>query len=404
MAARVKVKTPKVVKATLGNKDVIDMFQGILGTSDDTSPNLAITFEKYTKMRNHTERFLKVLSAFNASKTMSFFPDYDLTAYIAKLKEGFATSFPVITMPVTKEEVDVFSAIFKHSKKCNIVNIVIVCCKNLIQYKQSLNDIANLKDKFILKTAGSSICPLPDSSLNIKHMYIDDRISADDKNFILVILHKLMTIGHDLYEALSSPDVNVDEFVEVIMSSIAEVKKHIPRCDQAFQKILDSVDMLKSNFNGYYKDFTVSGNATIIMENFVLDVSKNTNSSPAVTAQFRKIIAHYRKIASQRSAHPKLQTLFNQVDANFQELEKRSKMGNKEEEYDSDEADADVANVDDTNNICSDGNVDNANNISSSNGDAKSSLSLIDELMKDNSIDIYDDNRTNNSSDTNNID
>jgi hypothetical protein len=120
------------------------------------------------------------------------------------------------------------------------------------------------------------------------------------------------------------------------MSSIDEVKKHIPRCDQAFQKIIESVDLLKGNFNGYYKDYTASGNPTIIMENFVLDVSKNTKSSPAVTAQFRRIIAHYRKLASQQASNPKLQSLFAQVDANFHELEKRSKEADGSGDGDSD--------------------------------------------------------------------
>jgi hypothetical protein len=106
------------------------------------------------------------------------------------------------------------------------------------------------------------------------------------------------------------------------MGSIEEVKKAIPRCDQAFQKIIDSISLLKGNFSNYYKDFTISGNPTIIMENFVLDVSKNTKSSPTVMAQFRKIISHYRKLASQHASNPKLQSLFSQVDANFKELEK----------------------------------------------------------------------------------
>src|SRR5690606_16079398 len=116
------------------------------------------------------------------------------------------------------------------------------------------------------------------------------------RQYLMVVLHKLYAIGHDVYEAVSAPDVNVNDFVEVIMGSIGDVQKHIPRCDAAFKKIIESVDLLKGNFGDYYKDFTASGNPTIIMENFVVDVSKNTKSSPAVTAQFRRIIAHYRKL------------------------------------------------------------------------------------------------------------
>jgi len=122
------------------------------------------------------------------------------------------------------------------------------------------------------------------------------------------------------------------------MSSIDDVKKQIPRCDQAFNKISESVGLLKGNFNSYYKDYISSNNPTIIMENFVLDVSKNTRASPVLTAQFRKIIAHYRKIASQQANNPKLQTLFQQVDKNFQELERQRKKADEAGD-DADEAD-----------------------------------------------------------------
>jgi len=178
-----------------------------------------------------------------------------------------------------------------------------------------------------------SFAPLPDlSRVNFKQMYVDDRLDPGDREFILVVLHKMYVISHDVYEAVSAPDIDVDEFVEVIMSSIGEVKKQIPRCDGAFQKIIESVDLLKGNFSGYYKDYVASSNPTIIMENFVIDVSKNTQASPTVTAQFRRIISHYRKLASQQATNPKLQSLFAQVDANFAELEKKSREAESESE------------------------------------------------------------------------
>ena len=117
--------------------------------------------------------------------------------------------------------------------------------------------------------------------------------------------------------------------MQVIISSLDDVKKHIPRCDEAFDKIRESVGLLKGNFGGYYKDYVASNNPTIIMENFVLDVSKKTESSPKVTGQFRRIISHYRKLASQQAQHPKLRTLFEQVDKNFSALEKESRVADE---------------------------------------------------------------------------
>ena len=322
------------------------MFQGVLGGSGSSS--LPITHQKYLRIREHVDRFLRLLAALRESNLMTtHFPDMraHLVAYTAALQAQFAKSFsapdfspympqlagaaaaagptPSDYARVPEAAFKEFEAVFAAIKTCSLVNTILVVCKNLIPHKTALNDQAALKDKFLLRDAGSVFAPLPDlSQLNFKRIYIDVAISASDRSFVMIILHKMLKISHDVYEALSAPDVDVDEFVEVIMSSIDEVKKHIPRCDQAFDKIVESVGMLRGNFNNYYKDYVSSGNVSIMMENFVLDVSKSTNANPQVTGQFRRIITHYRKLASQQSSNPKLQNLFAQVDANFKELEK----------------------------------------------------------------------------------
>lgn len=342
MSGRIK---SKVVNATLANKDILDMFQGVLGGNGGGA--LPITHQKYLRIREHVERFLRLLTALQESVLMtSHFPDMraHLVAYTTALQAQFAKSFsapdfskyiPQLTgvaaaagptaadyarvPPALAEE---FDRIFKATKTCSIVNTALVVCKNLIMHKKALSDQTALRDKF-LRDAGTTFAPLPNlGQLNFKRIYNESAINANDRKFIMVVLHKLLMICHDVYEALSAPDVDVDEFVEVIMGSIEEVKKHIPRCDQAFAKIVESVGMLRGNFSSYYKDYAASGNASIMMENFVLDVSKSTNASPQVTSQFRRIITHYRKLASQQATNPKLQNIFAQVDANFKELEK----------------------------------------------------------------------------------
>jgi len=363
MPGRTKIKS-KVVKATLANKDVLDMFQGVLGEGGGAS-SLAVTHPKYLRIEQHVNRFLRLLKVFHDSSALGFFagPKEHLGNYITALRAQFTQSFnapdldkylaadssgsieDVMTRTadyskIPPEAVAAFNDTFAAVKKCSLVNTVIVSCKNLVAHKKSLQDQSALKDRFLTKGGGMTFAPLPDlPQVNFKQIYIDGRLSSSDKEFVMIVLHKMFTIGHDVYEAVSAPDVNVEEFVEVIMSSIGEVKKHIPRCDAAFAKIIESVDLLKGNFDGYYKDYTASGNPTIIMENFVLDVSKNTDASPAVTAQFRRIITHYRKLASQQSSHPQLQSLFAQVDANFSELEKQSREADAAEESESDDDD-----------------------------------------------------------------
>lgn len=331
MAARVKIRS-SAVNATLRNRDVIEMFHGVLGTGDGGS-SLAVSYPKYLRIKGHIERFVRLLGALGASRLMrETFPEQNalLCAYVEALRLQQAEAFCAPDLGEAPGEAPPeaalrFSEVFAAAKKCSLVNAAVVTCKNLIPHKKSLQEQGALRDGFLSRGGGTLFCPLPDLALNFRQVYIDDRLKEGDREFVLIVLHKMYAISHDVYEAVSAPDVDVGEFAEVIMESIKEVRRHIPRCDQAFAKIVESVEILKGNFGGYYKDYVASNNPTIIMENFVLDVSKTTKATPLVTAQFRKIIAHYRKLASQQASHPKLQSLFQQVDANFQELESRSR-------------------------------------------------------------------------------
>jgi hypothetical protein len=118
---------------------------------------------------------------------------------------------------------------------------------------------------------------------------------------------------------MTSPDIDVDEFVNVIVSSIDQIKNQpsLSRCTRAFDKIKESVHMLKDNFSEYYKDFLETKNSTIIMENFVIDVSKNTKKDPQLMQQFRKIISHYRSLAKSNIQNPQLRALFERVNDQF---------------------------------------------------------------------------------------
>lgn len=351
-----KIKS-KVVKSTINNKDILDTFQELLGTSD-TNACLPVAHPKYDKIQTHVNRFIRLLSMFRESVALSRFPEIKehLITYIISLEKNFNESFiaPDLEQFCIKEQDTLrghnyqsvppdikveFSKVFTDIKKCNIVNIIIVICKNLLPYKKYIEDKNQLNAIFLTKSAGNVLSPLPDfPQMNFKRIYNDDILNDNDRSFILMFISKMYEISYNVYEALSSPDVDVNEFVAVILNSVDQIKKHIPRCNEAFDKILESVDILKNNFDGYYKDFLSSNsNAAIIMENFVLDVSKNTKATPKLTTQFRTIIAHYRKIALQTNTDPRLKTLFKHVEKNFSELEKCQ----KDEAYEDPEPDQD---------------------------------------------------------------
>ena len=331
----------KLVKQTIGNKDIIGTFEELLGTKED-SINLPITHPKYVKIESNAMRFLKLLNLLSKSKFMNNFESInnDLLEYIKLLEKNHTEVFtaPDLENYIIKDEKTLeppsyksvpdnvkkeFGIVYNKSKKSNIVNIVIVICKNLIVYKKYIENKDELSDLFITKSAGNKITPFPElDSLNIKRIYNDDSLNSNDRKFILVSLSKLYEISYEMYTILSNPDVDVDQFITIIISSIDIVKKQIPRCNEAFDKIVKSVGILKSNFNGYYKDFMSCNNPSIIMENFILDVSKDTTANKKITSQFRRIISHYRNLAGKRPMDDRVNTLFKHVDKHFDVLDK----------------------------------------------------------------------------------
>ncbi len=344
MTDETKIKS-KTVRKTLANKDVLEMFDGALGVGGTAA--VRITYPKYQAIKTHTARFLKLLGMLRDSAVMARFPDIHgaMVRFLGVMQAEFDAAFvapdftphlaadPVVAavggaeyyqrVPVAM--LDKFVRDYGAMKNCSLVNSIIVTCSNLAQHKRSLASIDALKDKF-LTGAGSTFTPLPGIwELNFKHVY--SGLAKEDRKFVLTVLHKMYTVSHDVYEAVSSPDVDVNELVEAVMNSVGDLRKRIPRCDDAFDKIIASVDLLKSNFGGYYKDYSASGNSAVIMENFVIDVSKQSGPSVGVTAQFRRIISHYKDIASSGTLHPKLKSVFAQANANFKELERRDAGG-----------------------------------------------------------------------------
>ena len=93
MPGREKIKS-KVVKATLANKDVLDMFQGVLGTSEG-SATLSVTHPKYLRIRGHIDRFVRLLTVLHGSNLMTLFPGpkEHLGVYVEALKTQLGASF-----------------------------------------------------------------------------------------------------------------------------------------------------------------------------------------------------------------------------------------------------------------------------------------------------------------------
>jgi DNA-binding protein H-NS len=116
---------------------------------------------------------------------------------------------------------------------------------------------------------------------------------------IVTLLKDICHLGDKLLETLNIPDINIDELINYVSTSMDDAKKMVPRCEEAFKVIINSKDMLKKNFGKYYQDSVAGGNSGIIIEEFLADVSTTAGDDrqhpPKIMRQFNQILSFYNK-------------------------------------------------------------------------------------------------------------
>lgn len=326
----------KKIKIPVGAKDqnLADMFNQMLGAG---SVNMLIAYPRYILIQGIIDQLLKLFEMFNKSPFMEKYEEFaaehaELAEFVHKGRESWAEIFKLNFAEyewdlnlVEEEQKKAFTEVYEQMKKSSIVNTFIIMCDRLIRYKRYITDKDNLNPIFITSMAGVEFCPFPFTKLNIKYIF-SLQVQENIKQFFLVVLSKALELSYKLWVEITSPDINVDEFVEVIMANIEEIQKRpeLNRCKKAFKKIKESVHLLKGRFNNYYRDFIQTKNSTIMMEHFILDVSKATKADADTTRQFRQIITFYRKIAQDQIQNPKIKMLFDKVNESFKELERNT--------------------------------------------------------------------------------
>jgi hypothetical protein len=341
------------------DKEMSEMFNQMLGTGDTV--NLNIVYPKYLQMEEYSNNIINIIEKFANSP---FFARYGDTyrqhvQMMLRFCNDSRIMLPDIYDAKIPKEHELFpdnaddeikariADSYKSAKTHNLTASLISLCNKLVIYRKYLQDESKLSHKFILNMPDMEFNPFPfDPTLNIKDILMnmenereeskysskEDRARVENVTkqlfeFCMIVLHKLYSFTYNLYKVITSPDIDVDEFVNVIVGSIDQIKHQpqLSRCDLAFSKIKESVKMLKDNFSDYYKDFLESKNSTIIMENFIIDVSnKNAKSDPKLMQQFRKIISHYRSLAKDNIQNPQLRTLFDKVNQQFSQAERHA--------------------------------------------------------------------------------
>jgi len=327
----------KVITKTIKDQNVTEMFNQMLGTG---AINLDMCYPKYENIKSYCNKILEILNVFNNSPFLKSYSELelnrrDINIFIAKSRIECDNVFSIdlsdyewnlnLVDDARRKE---FEEKYTTMKKSEVVFAFIKTCDNLIPYRKYIGKMENLDHKFLETMAGNEFSPFPFSNLNFKYI-IDGLLikkGLSEIKFVMTVLNKILTLSYNLYRVYNNPDFDVSEFAKVIVNNIGEVKKRIPRCEKAFKKIEESVDLLKENFNGYYKDYVQTQNQMIIMESFVTDVAKNTKADPETTREFRQIISYYRKMAGQQIKNPRMKQLFDKVNENFNMIDQHDNL------------------------------------------------------------------------------
>lgn len=326
MSRQVKIKKVLNKNSAEDVQMLNSMFDQMTGTSH-ADPE--IIFPKYMDLRQKLEKFCKVFKLLlNMKNFITDFPECkeglgEIQAFIEKTEKEMNSLFDPTKVNKNEIEKKEINEAFNKLKESHSVQQIIITSSSLGKHKKYIENSASLSDEFIRREPGLSMTPIPFSSIDLKKIWVSDKFNEMIKKFILSILSHAYKIGYEIYDIVTSPNVDIKKFSHVLINNIGMLKKQIPRCDKAFDIISDSVKMLEGNFKNYYKTSVEAENPSIIIESFIVDVSMKQKSNANITRQFRKIIMFMKK-KSANNKDPRVKKLFSILNSQFSLMEKET--------------------------------------------------------------------------------
>ena len=331
-----KVKIKQLNKVVGGDAEGINgMFEEMMGMKD-ADPYIIIP--KFVEARNtcrHLYRVLRQLSGFDALRN-DFPVILDGLNELHEFTDNFQAS--VYFSPDHDDEEEKYeeldkekiNSLYRTLKDNEHIKMLIVLCGRLSQYKTYIGDKDNLKDNFIGQEPGITldIFSTLNCTFDLKLLWYQKSITPMVKQYVLTIIHTVFEDTKKIHKLITSPDVDIDKFSDVLLTAIAKLKKQpgLNRCHNAFKRIESSVELLKNNFDGYYRGSVASSNPNVIMESFIIDVSNQGGADATLTREFRQIIQYMHKVSAQsgKSKDPNVQKLFKILQQNMNVMEEQT--------------------------------------------------------------------------------
>jgi hypothetical protein len=328
MSGRIKIKQ---LKKVVGDVNINGMFEEMMGVKD-ADPEIVIP--KFVLVRNEVRYISRVLDQFCAILTKDF-PQFEaglleIRKFIIDMKESAyikqeTEETEEMYEKLTKEEIN---GLYRKLKENSYVRRLILLCSQLKRYESNFSDPNNLKENFVNQEPGLNFRIFEFSSLDLKALWASNSMKSSVKKYILTVLANIYKHTHALYKCVTSPDVDVEKFTEMLITAIGDLKKQpqLHRCHNAFKRIEQSVHLLRDKFDDYYRESVASENADMLVMNFIMDVSNQGGANATLAREFRTIINYMRQMSekSGKSKDPNVQKIFKMLNNNFAMMEKNT--------------------------------------------------------------------------------
>ena len=309
--SRVKVVTKVKMDKNMLSGDMSHMFKQMMG---EETPDFAVIRPKYERLLIVMSNVAILLSKFTSlieKRISEYSSNYaEMNDYANNLKT-LCKDYEIPPLPLydtdnphAKEEltkyIETVSKKYLALKNDKVVKNLVIVCKDLSAFSKFIKNTDKLSAQFIHDSPEPDMCILRKiTQLPFKQLYLSEKLAKvpGAQAYILTFLHMFLKETQQVFEMLSSPDIDIDKFVTIISSGLDKMKSHpeLRGCTDAFEKIRRSTSMLKDNFGSYYGDFMASNNPNIIMENFISDVSRKVDGNIRLVSQFKRIMGFYRK-------------------------------------------------------------------------------------------------------------
>lgn len=315
----------KVIKSSVDVKDLNEVFGQMFGQGQNM--DFEIAMDKLNKLRSNMSRVSKLLESFDKTILSKVLEQTEEISRYKKALRDFSSDCKQISewseFGRNPTEVGIF---YKQCKESKTVADCISMCRVLNKFKKSLEE--EISDDFIKSQSTKDLILFPFCELDIKFLYVYGNVDDSVKKYIMVFLSIILKSTKEIYEVITSPDIDIDKISKIVVDVIASTKKMLPRCGKAFAKLESSMELLKKNFSDYYKDFLSTKDQSTIITNFISDCTREEmdrsdesgKSDIELTRQFMEITNFFRKQSAGKVKDPAIAQILEFLDRQFESL------------------------------------------------------------------------------------